>query len=188
MVSYEVSIGFVIITVLLCVGSLNLTDIVMKRRRATAAGHGSPSAAVPDVRDLLHLGAGRDEPPPFDLPEAESELVGGYHVEYSSMSFALFFLGEYEHDPDVRDDDDPVPRRLAAADSTSRPSTGCRADLVRAQDLLLLFVFAWVRATLPRYRYDQLMRLGWKVFLPLSLFWVVATARRPCLFDCKLPQ
>ena len=115
---------------------------------------------------------------PFDLPEGESEIVGGFIVEYSSMAFALFFLGEYANMILMSAmTDDPVPRRLAAAvrhravhlDPRRRSGSSLKI-------CFCLFVFIWVRATLPRYRYDQLMRLGWKVFLPFSLLWVVITA------------
>ena len=125
--------------------------------------------------------------PPFDLLEAESELVAGFFVEYSASPFLLFFLGEYINDhPDVRDDDDPVLRRLAAALQCRPVHLRPRRRLVRAQDeLFFFFMFAMVKAIVPRYRYDQLMRLGWKVFLPTSLVAVVLiaavlqVARRP---------
>ncbi len=179
MVSYEVSIGFVIITVLLCVGSLNLTDIVMAQKTVWFAVPLFPMFVVFFISALAETNRS-----PFDLPEGESELVGGYFVEYSSMSFALFYLGEYA-------------QMILMCAMTSILFLGGwlpPADIApfnwipgpiwfAAKIALCLFVFLWVRATLPRYRYDQLMRLGWKVFLPLSLFWVVATAGVLVAFD-----
>ncbi|MGB1539545.1 MAG: complex I subunit 1/NuoH family protein [Rickettsiales bacterium] len=145
MVSYEVSIGFVIITVLMVVGSLNLSDIVLAQQTGWFAfGPLLPMFVVFFISALAETNR-----LPFDLPEAEAELVAGYNVEYSSMAFALM--------------DVPF---LAAI-----PGPIWFAFKVAA----LLFVFLWVRATFPRYRYDQLMRLGWKVFLPLSLAWVALT-------------
>ncbi|BBK37368.1 NADH-quinone oxidoreductase subunit H [Allostella sp. ATCC 35155] len=179
MVSYEVSIGFVIITVLLCVGSLNLTDIVMAQKTIWFAVPLFPMFVVFFISALAETNRS-----PFDLPEGESELVAGYFVEYSSMSFALFYLGEYA-------------QMILMSAMTSILFLGGwlpPADIApfnwipgpiwfAAKIAACLFVFLWVRATLPRYRYDQLMRLGWKVFLPLSLFWVVATAGVLVAFD-----
>jgi NADH-quinone oxidoreductase subunit H len=172
MVSYEVSIGFVIITVLLCVGSLNLTQIVLAQKTVWFAIPLFPMFIVFFISALAETNRS-----PFDLPEGESEIVAGYFVEYSSMSFALFFLGEYS-------------AMILMSAMTSilflggwlppvdmAPFTWIPGPIWFAGKIAFcLFVFLWVRATLPRYRYDQLMRLGWKVFLPLSLFWVVATA------------
>lgn len=179
MVSYEVSIGFVIITVLLCVGSLNLTDIVEAQKTVWFAIPLLPMFVVFFVSALAETNRA-----PFDLPEGESELVAGYFVEYSSMSFALFFLGEYANMilmcaitvilflggwlP---------PFDIAPFNWIPGPIWFC------LKVAALLFVFLWVRATFPRYRYDQLMRLGWKVFLPLSLLWVVLTAGVLVAFD-----
>jgi NADH-quinone oxidoreductase subunit H len=178
MVSYEVSIGFVIITVLLCVGSLNLSDIV-EAQRGTVLFNGwflfgplLPMGVIFFISALAETNRS-----PFDLPEGESELVAGYFVEYSSMSFALFFLGEYA-------------AMILMSGMTSvlflggwlpplniAPLTWIPGIIWFALKIsLCLFVFLWVRATLPRYRYDQLMRLGWKVFLPFSLLWVVLIA------------
>lgn len=179
MVSYEVSIGFVIITVLLCVGSLNLTDIVMAQKTIWFAVPLFPMFVVFFISALAETNRS-----PFDLPEGESELVAGYFVEYSSMSFALFYLGEYA-------------QMILMSAMTSILFLGGwlpPADIApfnwipgpiwfALKIAACLFVFLWVRATLPRYRYDQLMRLGWKVFLPLSLFWVVATAGVLVAFD-----
>ena len=172
MVSYEVSMGLVIITVLLCVGSLNLSAIVEAQRGLWFALPLFPMFIVFFISTLAETNRA-----PFDLPEGESELVAGYFVEYSSMSFALFFLGEYAN------------MILMSAMTTMLFLGGWLPPFDIAplnwipgpiwfilKVCLILFVFLWVRATTPRYRYDQLMRLGWKVFLPFSLIWVVLTA------------
>jgi NADH-quinone oxidoreductase subunit H len=172
MVSYEVSIGFVIITVLLCVGSLNLTDVVLAQRTVWFCIPLLPMFVVFFISGLAETNRA-----PFDLPEAEAELVSGYNVEYSSMPFALFFLGEYAN-------------MILMSGMTTVLFLGGWLPLISwgpfgwipgfvwfaAKVAACLFVFLWVRATFPRYRYDQLMRLGWKVFLPLSLVWLVVTA------------
>lgn len=171
MVSYEVSIGLVIITVLLKVGSLNLSKIVEAQAQGWfAAGLLFPMFVVFFISALAETNRH-----PFDLPEGESELVGGFNTEYSSMSFALFFLGEYAN------------MILMSAFASILFLGGWLAPCealafipgfvwFAAKIAFCLFVFLWVRATLPRYRYDQLMRIGWKCFLPLSLFWVVLVA------------
>ncbi|MQA65278.1 MAG: NADH-quinone oxidoreductase subunit NuoH [Alphaproteobacteria bacterium] len=172
MVSYEISIGFVIITVLLCVGSLNLTKVVEAQKDMWFALPLLPMFIVFFVSALAETNRA-----PFDLPEAEAELVSGYNVEYSSMTFALFFLGEYAN------------MILMSGITTVLflggwlppfdvvPFTLVPGPVWFALKIsFVLFLFLWVRATFPRYRYDQLMRLGWKVFLPLSLLWVVVTA------------
>lgn len=171
MISYEVSIGLIIITVLLNVGSLNLTDIVMKQQNMPWYIQllMLPMAVIFFISILAETNR-----LPFDLPEAESELVAGYNVEYSSMPFALFFLGEYAN------------MILTSAMMTILflggwlPPFGLKfLNFVPGifwfigKICFVLFCFIWVRATFPRYRYDQLMRLGWKVFLPISLLWVV---------------
>ena len=179
MVSYEVSIGFVMITVLLCVGSLNLTDIVEAQKTVWFAIPLLPMFVVFFISALAETNRH-----PFDLPEAEAELVAGYQVEYSSMAFALFFLGEYAN------------MILMSAITALlflggwlppfdvAPFNWIPGPIWLALKIVfLLFVFIWVRATFPRYRYDQLMRIGWKVFLPLSLFWVVLTAGVLVMFD-----
>ncbi len=172
MVSYEVSIGFVIITVLLCVGSLNLSDIVNAQKNMWFFIPLFPMFVIFFVSALAETNRS-----PFDLPEGESEIVAGYFVEYSSMSFAMFFLGEYA-------------AMILMSGMVSILFLGGWLppfDIApfnwipgivwfALKTALCLFVFLWVRATMPRYRYDQLMRLGWKIFLPFSLFWVVATA------------
>jgi len=172
MVSYEVSMGFVIVTVLLCVGSLNLTEIVRAQQNLWFAIPLFPMFIIFFISILAETNRA-----PFDLPEGESELVAGFFVEYSSLSFGLFFLGEYAN------------MILMSALTTILFLGGWFPPLdiaplnwipgplwFIAKILFCLFVFVWVRATFPRYRYDQLMRLGWKVFLPFSLLWLVLTA------------
>ena len=172
MVSYEVSMGFVIISVLLCVGSLNLTDIVMAQKTVWFVIPMLPMFVIFFISGLAETNRS-----PFDLPEGESELVAGFMVEYSSAPFALFFLGEYAN------------MILVSAMTTILFLGGWLPPLDIAplnwipgvvwfalKIAFCLFVFIWVRATMPRFRYDQLMRLGWKVFLPFSLAWVVLTA------------
>ncbi len=172
MVSYEVSIGFVIITVLLCVGSLNLSDIIEAQQTVWFCVPLLPMFVIFFISALAETGRA-----PFDLLEGESELVAGFFVEYSSMSFALFFLGEYAN------------IILMSAMTTIlflggwlppfdvAPFNWLPAPLWFALKVVFVaFSFIWVRATFPRFRYDQLMRLGWKVFLPASLFWVALTA------------
>jgi NADH-quinone oxidoreductase subunit H len=172
MVSYEVSMGFVIVTVLLCVGSLNLSDVVRAQSKVWFFIPLFPMFVIFFISTLAETNRA-----PFDLPEGESELVAGFFVEYSSMSFALFFLGEYAN------------MILMSALTTilflggwlppmaTEPFTWIPGPVWFALKIaLILFVFIWVRATFPRYRYDQLMRLGWKVFLPFSLVWLVLTA------------
>jgi NADH-quinone oxidoreductase subunit H len=172
MVSYEVSMGFVIVTVLLCVGSLNLSEIVRAQQTVWFFIPLFPMFVVFFISTLAETNRA-----PFDLPEGESELVAGFMVEYSGISFAMFFLGEYAN------------MILMSALTTilflggwlppmaSEPFTWLPGPVWFALKIALcLFVFIWVRATFPRYRYDQLMRLGWKVFLPFSLLWLVLTA------------
>ncbi|MEP0324068.1 NADH-quinone oxidoreductase subunit NuoH [Bauldia litoralis] len=185
MVSYEVSIGFVIVTVLLCVGSLNLTDIVLAQGRGLGTELGLPSSFL-DWHWLVLLpmfviffisALAETNRPPFDLVEAESELVAGFMVEYSSSPYMLFMLGEY------------VAIVLMCALTTILFLGGWLppVDVVPftwvpgviwfiLKVSAVFFMFAMVKAFVPRYRFDQLMRLGWKVFLPISLFMVVAVA------------
>lgn len=172
MVSYEVSMGLVIINVLLCVGSLNLSAIIEAQRGMWFALPLLPMFVVFFISTLAETNRA-----PFDLPEGESELVAGYFVEYSSMSFALFFLGEYAN-------------MILMSSMTTvlflggwlPPFDIWPLNIIPGpiwfivKIMFVLFVFLWVRATTPRYRYDQLMRLGWKIFLPFSLLYVVATA------------
>ncbi len=178
MVSYEVSIGFVMVSVLLCVGSLNLTDIVLAQRTVWFCLPLFPMFIVFFISTLAETNRS-----PFDLPEGESEIVAGFFVEYSSLSFGLFFLGEYAN------------MILMSALTTILFLGGWLAPFgvvpftwvpgpiwFILKVCFCLFVFIWVRGTFPRYRYDQLMRLGWKVFLPLSLLWLVLTAGALMLF------
>jgi NADH-quinone oxidoreductase subunit H len=172
MVSYEVSIGLVLITVLLTAGSLNLTKIIEAQQNIWFVIPHLPMAIIFMISALAETNRA-----PFDLPEAEAELVSGYNVEYSSMTFALFFLGEYAN-----------MILMSAMGSilflggwlpplSVIPFTWVPGIVWFALKIsFLLFIFLWVRATFPRYRYDQLMRLGWKVFLPFTLIWVVLTA------------
>jgi NADH-quinone oxidoreductase subunit H len=185
MVSYEVSIGFVIVTVLLLVGSLNLSHIVLAQSDGVGTALGLPNSFLdwhwlvlfPMFIVFFISALAETNRPPFDLVEAESELVAGHMIEYSSTPFLLFFLGEY------------VAIVLMCALTTIlflggwlppfdfAPFTwvpGIVWFLIKV--CFVFFMFAMVKAFVPRYRYDQLMRLGWKVFLPLSIFMVVATA------------
>jgi NADH-quinone oxidoreductase subunit H len=172
MVSYEVSMGFVIVSVLLVAGSLNLTDIVRAQHNLWFCVPLFPMFIIFFISTLAETNRA-----PFDLPEGESEIVAGFFVEYSAMSFALFFLGEYAN------------MILMSAMTTIlflggwlapfnlEPFTWIPGPIwFILKVCTCLFVFLWVRATFPRYRYDQLMRLGWKVFLPASLLWLVLTA------------
>ena len=179
MVSYEVSIGFVMVTVLLCVGSLNLTAVVEAQRNLWFFIPLFPMFVIFFISTLAETNRH-----PFDLPEGESEIVAGFFVEYSAMSFALFFLGEYAN-------------MILMSAMTAILFLGGWLPLMDiapfnwipgplwliAKICFVLFFFLWVRATFPRYRYDQLMRLGWKIFLPFSLFWVIATAGVLVAFD-----
>jgi NADH-quinone oxidoreductase subunit H len=179
MVSYEVSIGFVIITVLLTVGSLNLTDIVLAQKNLWFFIPHFPMFVIFFVSALAETNR-----PPFDLPEAESELVAGYQVEYSSTPYLLFMIGEY------------LNIVLMCSLTTILFLGGWLAPFnvvpftyvppvgwFILKVLFFFFLFAMAKAMVPRYRYDQLMRLGWKVFLPLSLFWIVVTASVLTVFD-----
>ncbi len=169
MVSYEVSLGLVMVCVLLCVGSLNLNQIVLAQTNGWFAFKLLPFFVIFFVSSLAETNR-----TPFDLPEAEAELVAGYNVEYSSFSYALFYLGEYAN------------MILMSAMNSILFLGGWLPPFDHPflnwipgpvwfifKICLMLFVFLWVRATMPRYRYDQLMRLGWKVFLPISLIGVV---------------
>ncbi|SLN53575.1 NADH-quinone oxidoreductase subunit NuoH [Oceanibacterium hippocampi] len=179
MVSYEVSIGFVIVTVLLCVGSLNLTDIVMAQKNVWFFIPLFPMFVIFFISALAETNRH-----PFDLPEAEAELVAGYQTEYSSMPFALFFLGEYANMILMTGVCTVLFLGGWLPPFDIAPFNWIPGPLwFIAKVTLLLFVFVWVRATFPRYRYDQLMRLGWKVFLPFSLFWVALTAGVLVAFD-----
>ncbi len=182
MVSYEVSMGFVIVTVLICVGSLNLSDIVRAQQGHFWNWFWLPLLPMFVIFFISALAETNRHP--FDLPEDEASLVAGYFVEYSAMLFALFYLGEYA-------------AMILMSGMTVilfmggwlPPFDVAPFTLVPGviwfglKVALVLFGFLWERATFPRYRYDQLMRLGWKVFLPFSLLWVVVTAGAVVAFD-----
>ena len=180
MVSYEVSMGFIIITVLLVAGSLNLSDIVRAQQETIwFVVPLFPMAIIFFISTLAETNRH-----PFDMPEAESELVSGYNVEYSAMTFALFFLGEYAN-------------MILMAGMTTILFLGGWLPILDVAPFnwipgpiwfalkmaFVLFIFLWVRATFPRYRYDQVMRLGWKVFLPISLAAVVIVGGIVVTFD-----
>ncbi|MGN6670587.1 MAG: NADH-quinone oxidoreductase subunit NuoH [Candidatus Nucleicultricaceae bacterium] len=172
MVSYEVSIGFIFVVILLSAGSMNLSDIVLSQSHVWNVLPHFPIFVIFFISSLAETNRS-----PFDLPEAEAELVSGYNVEYSSFPFALFFLGEYAN-------------MILMSGMASILFLGGWLPPFNMTSLtfipgivwfglktaFVLFLFLWTRATLPRYRYDQLMRLGWKVFLPFTLGWVVLTA------------
>ena len=172
MVSYEVSIGIIIINVLLCVGSLNLSDIVLAQEKVWFIIPLFPMFVIFFISALAETNR-----PPFDLPEADAELVAGYQTEYSGMMYAMFWLGEYANILLMCS----IGSILFLGGWLS-PINVYPFDLIPSpvwlilKILLLFILFALVKAIVPRYRYDQLMRLGWKIFLPFSLFWVVLTA------------
>ncbi len=172
MISYEVSIGLIIISILISAGSLNLSEIIMAQKKVWFFIPHFPMMVIFFISTLAETNRA-----PFDLPEAEAELVSGYHVEYSSFPFALFFLGEYANIV------------LMSSFTTILFFGGwlppLNLDIFNfvpgyiwffLKVSFFVFVFIWIRATFPRFRYDQLMRLGWKIFLPLSLFWLFLTA------------
>ncbi len=179
MVSYEVSIGVIIINVLLCVGSLNLSDIVLAQEKIWFVIPLFPMFVIFFISALAETNR-----PPFDLPEAEAELVAGYQTEYSGMMYAMFWLGEYANI-----------LLMCALGSILflggwlSPINMYPFDIVPSplwlilKILFLFILFALVKAVVPRYRYDQLMKLGWKIFLPFSLIWVVLTAGYLMYFD-----
>tara|TARA_A200000113_G_scaffold57955_1_gene49258 strand:- start:146 stop:1153 length:1008 start_codon:yes stop_codon:yes gene_type:complete len=183
MVSYEVSIGIIIINVLLCVGSLNLKEIVLAQKDLWYVIPLFPMFVIFFISALAETNR-----PPFDLPEAEAELVAGYQTEYSGMMYAMFWLGEYAN-------------ILLMCAMVSILFLGGWLPIIDLYPinlipapiwmiikiLFLFFLFALIKAIVPRYRYDQLMRLGWKIFLPFSLFYLVLTASFLFYFD-KLPK
>ena len=179
MVSYEVSIGVIIINVLLCVGSLNLNDIVLAQKNIWFVIPLFPMFVIFFISALAETNR-----PPFDLPEAEAELVAGYQTEYSGMMYAMFWLGEYAN----------ILLMCALGSILFLGGWLSPVDIypfniipgpfwMILKILLLFFIFAIIKAVVPRYRYDQLMRLGWKVFLPFSLIYVVLTASFLIYFD-----
>ena len=172
MVSYEVSIGVIIINVLLCVGSLNLNDIVIAQQNLWFIIPLFPMFVIFFISALAETNR-----PPFDLPEAEAELVAGYQTEYSGMMYAMFWLGEYANILLMCAMGSILFLGGWLSPIDIYPFTLIPGAIWLILKILLLFVlFALVKAIVPRYRYDQLMRLGWKIFLPLSLTWVVLTA------------
>jgi NADH-quinone oxidoreductase subunit H len=172
MVSYEVAIGFVLVTVLLCVGSLNLSDIVEAQHRIWFAIPLLPMFVIFFISGLAETNRS-----PFDVVEGETELVAGYFVEYSAMAFALFYLGEYANTILISAMTSVLFLGGWLAPFGVPPFTWVPGTIwFLLKIAFVLFCFLWVRATFPRFRYDQLMRLGWKVFLPFSLFWLVLTA------------
>jgi NADH-quinone oxidoreductase subunit H len=177
MVSYEVSIGFVIVCVLLLAGSLNLSVVVATQDRGWGLFGWNWLPLLPMFVVFLVSMLAETNRAPFDLPEGESELVAGFFVEYSSMSFALFFLGEYANMLLMSGICAVLFLGGWLPPVDVAPFTWIPGPIwFAAKIAVVAFFFLWVRATFPRYRYDQLMRLGWKVFLPLSLFWLVLTA------------
>jgi len=179
MISYEVSIGIIIINVLLCVGSLNLKDIVLAQEKLWFVIPLFPMFVIYFISALAETNR-----TPFDLPEAESELVAGYQTEYSGMMYAMFWLGEYAN----------ILLMCALGSILFLGGWLSPVDIypfniipgpfwMIFKILLLFFLFAIIKAVAPRYRYDQLMRLGWKVFLPFSLIYVVLTASFLIYFD-----
>jgi len=184
MVSYEVSMGFIIITVLLCVGSLNLSDIVLAQKGQYGMFNWFAFPLFPMAVIFFISTLAETNRHPFDLPEAEAELVAGYNVEYSAMTFALFFLGEYANMILMSGMTTVLflggwlpPFDIAPFNWIPGPIW------LAAKIAFCLFIFLWVRATFPRYRYDQLMRLGWKVFLPISLAAVAIVGGALVAFD-----
>ncbi len=179
MVSYEVSIGIIIINVLVCVGSLNLSDIVLAQERIWFVFPLFPMFVIFFISALAETNR-----PPFDLPEAEAELVAGYQTEYSGMMYAMFWLGEYAN----------ILLMCALGSILFLGGWLSPIDLypfnlipsalwLILKIILLFILFSLVKAIVPRYRYDQLMKLGWKIFLPLSLIWVVLTSSYLFYFD-----
>ena len=172
MVSYEVSIGIIIINVLLCVGSLNLSDIVLAQQNLWFIIPLFPMFVIFFISALAETNR-----PPFDLPEAESELVAGYQTEYSGMMYAMFWLGEYANILLMCAMGSILFLGGWLSPIDLYPFNLIPSPLWLILKILLLFIlFSLVKAIVPRYRYDQLMKIGWKIFLPLSLTWVVLTA------------
>ncbi len=172
MISYEVSIGVIIINVLLCVGSLNLTDIVLAQKKIWFVVPLFPMFVIFFISALAETNR-----PPFDLPEAEAELVAGYQTEYSGMMYAMFWLGEYANILLMC-----AMGSILFLGGWLSPISIYPFDLIPSplwlifKIIFLFILFSLVKAIVPRYRYDQLMKLGWKIFLPLSLVWVVLTS------------
>ena len=179
MVSYEVSIGVIIINVLLCAGSLNLNDIVLAQQNMWFVLPLFPMFVIFFISALAETNR-----PPFDLPEAEAELVAGYQTEYSGMMYAMFWLGEYANILLMCAMGSVLFLGGWLAPMDIEALSFIPAPFWLIFKILFLFIlFALVKAIVPRYRYDQLMKLGWKIFLPLSLIWVVLTASYLLYFD-----
>ena len=179
MVSYEVSIGVIIINVLLCVGSLNLSDIVLAQKNLWFVVPLFPMFIIFFISALAETNR-----PPFDLPEAEAELVAGYQTEYSGMMYAMFWLGEYANILLMCSLGSILFLGGWLSPVDIFPFNTIPGPFWMIFKMLLLFIlFSLVKAIVPRYRYDQLMKLGWKIFLPLSLSWVVLTASYLLYFD-----
>ncbi len=179
MVSYEVSIGIIIINVLLCVGSLNLSDIVLAQKKIWFVIPLFPMFVIFFISALAETNR-----PPFDLPEAEAELVAGYQTEYSGMMYAMFWLGEYANILLMCAMGSILFLGGWLSPTDIYPFNLLPEPMWMILKILFLFIlFALVKAIVPRYRYDQLMKLGWKIFLPLSLTWVVITASYLYYFD-----
>jgi NADH-quinone oxidoreductase subunit H len=179
MISYEVSIGIIIINVLLCVGSLNLIDIVTAQKKIWFVVPLFPMFVIFFISALAETNR-----PPFDLPEAEAELVAGYQTEYSGMMYAMFWLGEYANILLMCAMGSILFLGGWLSPINIYPFTVIPGTIWLVFKILFLFIlFALVKAIVPRYRYDQLMKLGWKIFLPLSLTWVVLTASYLFYFD-----
>jgi len=179
MVSYEVSIGVIIINVLLCVGSLNLTDIVMAQQKIWFVIPLFPMFVIFFISALAETNR-----PPFDLPEAEAELVAGYQTEYSGMMYAMFWLGEYANILLMCALGSILFLGGWLAPIDIFPFSIIPSPIWLIIKILFLFIlFSLVKATVPRYRYDQLMKLGWKIFLPLSLIWLILTSGFLLYFD-----
>ncbi len=183
MVSYEVSIGIIIINVLVCVGSLNLTDIVLAQEKIWFVFPLFPMFVIFFISALAETNR-----PPFDLPEAEAELVAGYQTEYSGMMYAMFWLGEYANILLMC-----AMGSILFLGGWLSPIEIYPFNLIPSalwlifKILFLFIIFALVKAIVPRYRYDQLMKLGWKIFLPLSLLWLVLTSSYLFYFN-QLPN
>ena len=179
MVSYEVSIGIIIVNVLLCVGSLNLSDIVLAQQKIWFVVPLFPMFVIFFISALAETNR-----PPFDLPEAEAELVAGYQTEYSGMMYAMFWLGEYANILLMCAMGSILFLGGWLSPIEIYPFNIIPSPLWLIFKILFLFIlFSLVKAIVPRYRYDQLMKLGWKIFLPLSLTWVVLTASYLFYFD-----
>jgi NADH-quinone oxidoreductase subunit H len=178
MISYEVSLGLIIISVLICSGTLNLTDIILSQNKVWYIYPMFPLFIMFFISGLAETNRA-----PFDLPEAEAELVSGYNTEYAAMGFALFFLGEYAN-------------MIMMCSTITILFLGGWLAPFKILDFIpgifffgiktaaMLFIFIWVRAAYPRYRYDQLMRIGWKIFLPFSLGWLILIVGLLINLDC----